>query len=87
MKSQSVEFIHATVTSDVDVSVDPVHMAITKFNIDPVSADWKVAVWETDGITCKILVGPLDKGRYTVWVKINDSSEIPVLEAGSLLVD
>lgn len=63
----------------------------------PVNADWQTGSWET--VTSNILypynarclVGPtgtinLNVGTYTIYLKIADNPETPVLTAGQLIV-
>jgi hypothetical protein len=67
----------------------PVDLAFMPLGTNPASGDWVVAAWETDGSTyyARATVGPggskvLAAGTYTVWVRVQDSPEIPVRPAG-----
>lgn len=70
---------------------DAVQMAVVPINTQPVT--WAAASWETiNGVYyASVLIGPgstigtLAAGRYTVFVKITDSPEIPVLAAAGIL--
>jgi hypothetical protein len=63
----------------------------------PGSSDWQTGSWDTDTAnviypyTAKCLVGPagtitLGIGTYIIYVKIQDSPEIPVLIGGQLQI-
>lgn len=62
----------------------------------PGSADWKTASWAADtqvnGVyLAQCLIGPggtgtLAIGSYTIWLKVVDNPEIPVLPVGGLTV-
>ncbi|WP_424533646.1 hypothetical protein ACOZ38_25255 [Sphaerisporangium viridialbum] len=67
------------------------HIAFTKPDLEPVTADWKPAVWgaPTDkGCPARILIGPgagavvLVDGTYAMWVRVTGPVQIPVLRAG-----
>jgi hypothetical protein len=86
--------VSAVVDGDAyDPTADTVKMAFTARFTNPVSGDWKSAVWETSGTRyyAKCLVGPggtvaLTAGSYKVWVKVTDSPEAPILPSGELVV-
>lgn len=72
---------------------DPVQMAFTAIDVDPVSGDWNAAEWEQAGRTyyARCLVGPggtvtLAKGSYSIWVQITASPTQPVLRGGTLQI-
>lgn len=76
-------------------TADTVQMAFVAAGTTPVSGDFKSAVWDTDaahGIySAGCVVGPggtttLSAGVYRVWVKVTDSPEIPIQEAGTLVI-
>lgn len=80
-----------------DPTADTVAMAFTAAAATPVTGDWKTASWETDATTtpdtyyARCLVGTggtvaLTAATYTVWVKITDNPETPVLRAGLVRV-
>jgi hypothetical protein len=81
----------------VNPTPDTVEMAFPVASTDPVGGDWKAASWETDATSnptryfARCLVGPggtvaLTDGLYDVWVRVTDSPEIPVKNAGQLEV-
>jgi hypothetical protein len=94
----SLQYVKAPVSAVVDGAAydptsDTVQMAFTAVGVDPVSGDWKTAGWETISgrYYARCLVGPggtidLAVGSYTVWVKVTDSPEIPILRSGGLRV-
>lgn len=100
----STEFWKVPVTgtvngATVDVSADPVYLAVVGSGQTPTDADWHAADWEAMGngrYAARILVGP-DGGaldfsdtqgttRLYVWVKVVDSPETPVLNAGGVVI-
>lgn len=101
ISTASLEYVRVPVRASeagatVDISTLTVQVAFTA-ETTPVSGDWKAAAWETDATTdpdtyyARCLVGPagtvtLAAGFYSVWVKVTDSPEIPVLLAGRLQV-
>lgn len=79
----STEYLTVAITSDRDVTADPVSISFDY------GATWHLAAHATGGV--RLLVGPsgdvtLTPGVYDVRVRISDSTEIPVLSAGSLRV-
>jgi hypothetical protein len=101
LSSLSKEYVRVSVHAKengvvVNPTTDVVQMAFTA-GIDPVGGDWKTASWETDATSepdtyyARCLVGPggtvtLAAGRYTVWLKLTDATEIPVRKIGQLVV-
>jgi hypothetical protein len=83
----SVEYLYADVTADRELDSQPVEMAV---DTNPASADWAEATWVGDpGLTrsCRILLdGTLAAGKYSVYVRITDTPEVPVVKAGVLRV-
>lgn len=78
---------------DYDPTADLVQMALPVIDIDPVTDDWKNAIWQTvnDDFIANILVGPggdieLGRGDYDILIKITDDPEVPVLRAGMLKI-
>jgi hypothetical protein len=75
---------------------DVVAMAFTAGWDDPASGDWHTASWSTSesGTTylAQLLVGPaagglvLGVGTYSIWVRVTDSPEVPVLQPGQLTI-
>lgn len=79
----------------INPTADVVQMAFPVLNVDPVSGDWKAAIWETLDASTYLaccLVGPaagtivLVKGAYDVWVKVADTPEVPAKKAGFLRI-
>jgi hypothetical protein len=80
----------------VNPTSDPVSFAFTVGAARPASGDWKTGSWDgtqprTPGTAyiAHCLVGPggtvtLPVGRYTMWVRITDTPEIPVIPFGLL---
>ncbi len=80
-----------------DPTGDTVVMAFVVADTDPISGDWKAAIWETIGAgtsaiyNAMCLVGPggtiaLAKGVWAIWVKVTDSPEIPAENVGTLTI-
>lgn len=102
ISSLSSEYVLVPVTFTVSGSItdptgDAVSMAFLPPGTDPAGGDWVAGSWESDTtITghpvryARCLVGPsgkvLSKGSYTCWVRISDSPEVPVKQAGLLQV-
>ncbi|NUW45558.1 hypothetical protein [Nonomuraea rhodomycinica] len=83
--SVSVEYLKVPITGPSDVTLYTVQMAVIPDGQDPVTLDWKAAIWL--GTNAAVLIGPgatipLSEGTYRVWVKISASPETPVLDAG-----
>ncbi len=81
--------------SPVDPTSDSVTMAFAAPGVTPTS--FNTASWETDTTAnpdkhyARSLIGPgtsnvLTAGRYSVYVKITDNPEIPVLPAGEIII-
>lgn len=80
----------------VNPTSDVVEFAFTAVNVDPVPGDWKAGSWDGTqprqpgtAYIAHCLVGPggtvaLPTGKYTMWVRITDSPEIPVIPFGLL---
>jgi hypothetical protein len=79
-----------------DPTNDPVVLAFMANWALPGSSDWNGGSWSDStapGIfLAQCLVGPansgvaLDQGTYTIWVKITDNPEVPVINAGTLTI-
>lgn len=97
VSSASTEDVLVPVTATIlgaayDPTVDPVAVAFLPNRVTPASDDWHTATWQTFGgahyAVC--LVGPanggvvLAVGTWTVWVKVSDNPEVPVMQAGYL---
>ncbi|MDX3245843.1 hypothetical protein [Streptomyces sp. ME18-1-4] len=87
--------ITATVAgTPVNPTGDVVEFAFTMGTAQPATGDWKTGSWDgtqprTPGnaYIAHCLVGPggtveLAAGRYTMWVRITDNPEIPVIPFG-----
>lgn len=83
----SLEYLTVDVTADVVVT--DVDLAIAPLSARPSS--WTAA--SLSGATASVLVGPggtveLEPGyypyTYNVWVRVNDTPEVPVMLAGTL---
>lgn len=66
----------------------PVALAFTD-GAEPAEADWKTATWSGDG--ARVLVGPggaveLAAATWSVWIRVTDTTEIPIRQAGLLVV-
>jgi hypothetical protein len=101
ISAASLQYVRVPVAAKVagavvDPTADVVTMAFMAGGT-PTTGDLKTASWETDPTTspptysARCLVGPggavtLTAGLWSVWVKITDSPEIPLLHAGSLRV-
>lgn len=99
LSAASTQDVFVPVTANIngvayDPTADPVSLAFLPNGITPTSGDWHSAVWQTNGgvnyAVC--LVGPanggvvLATGTWTVWAKVTDDPEVPVLMAGYLNV-
>ena len=96
----STEFVIVPVNAVFDGQTynptqDFVQFAFTiGYGVTPVT--WYPGSWDVNAIqgiwyNAKCLVGgtngvPLTPGTYTVWIKITDNPEVPVRQAGSLIV-
>ncbi len=102
ISSLSNEYIKVAVDFQVggvvtDPTGDTVQMAFLAPGSDPAGGDWVTGSWESDTTVAghpvryaRVVVGPsgkvLSKGNYVVWVKVADSPEVPVKQAGLLQV-
>ncbi len=97
LSSLSREYVsYAVSASEGGSAIDPttlnVEMAFTVG--EPVTGDWKDADWETSSgvYLARCLVGPggtitLSDGSYSVWIRITDSPEMPVMHVGYLVIE
>lgn len=89
---ESTEYLKSTVTStDYDVTDDVVEWAILGVHEKPTgTTTWVAGDWAPGTTTARLLIGPdgheLAVGEYSVWLRINDSPEIPVDKAGYLTI-
>ncbi|MGW2692340.1 hypothetical protein ACWC3Y_10815 [Streptomyces sp. NPDC001296] len=78
-------------------TVDTVEFAFSAVSARPTT--WYTGGWDgtqpvpgTNGYTAQVLVGPgssgptLAAGKYTVWIRITDTPEQPVINVGQLVV-
>lgn len=96
LSALSTEYIRVPVrtTDGADVTSAAVEMAIVSGRYTPPGdSDWHSASWDTTGAVAaaSLLVGPdgvieLDAGAYSVWVRLTDNPEVPVLRSGLLTV-
>lgn len=99
LSSLSTEYVRVPVTvtdtagTPIDPTGDPVQMAFTATRAEPDTGDWVTATWETSGSShyARVLVGPggtktLTDGNWRIWVKVTDAPEVPVINAGALII-
>lgn len=101
ISAQSKEYVRVPISayeagSLVNPTGDAIDMAFTT-GAAPAGGDWKTASWETDSSTtpttyyARLAVGPggsitLIAGTfYTVWVRVTDNPEIPIIRAPGLV--
>lgn len=82
----------------VNPTSDVVQFAFMPGSTAPGSSDWKTGTWDGtaprltgNGYLAQCLVGPggtiaLAAGTYTMWIKITDSPEVPVMQVGLLQI-
>jgi hypothetical protein len=82
----------------VNPTNDVVEFAFTAVSTAPAPSDWKPGSWDgtqprTPGgaYIAHCLVGPggtiqLPAGRYTMWVRVTDNPEVPVIPFGQLVI-
>ena len=98
----SKEFIRVPVTAteagaSVNVSLQPVAIAVIPTGTTPVTLDWKTAEWEVDATTdpdtyyARLVIGPtstnvtLTAGEiYDVYVRVTDNPEVPIRNTGAV---
>jgi hypothetical protein len=81
--------------TEYNPTADPVAMAFKAGWANPGSGDWNAASWDTGeyGVTylAQCLVGPsgtvtLGVGTWSIWTKVTDDPEVPVMQPGLLVV-
>jgi hypothetical protein len=77
----TVEAFDPTTRLPIDTSSDVVEMAFVGVGAEPITADWRPAIW-TASQRAGILVGPhggvaLAVGDWDAWVRITDNPEQP----------
>lgn len=92
----ATEYVKSRVTATVgctayNPTADVVEAAFPAPGVNPTT--WYAGSWETCGNVyyARVLVGPagtvtLPVGTYTMWLRITDAPEIPVLEVGTLRI-
>jgi hypothetical protein len=91
LSSLSLEKVSVAITATANPTGDTVQMAVALNYTNPTT--WVSATWVTvAGVYyATVLIGPgsaigtLPKGIYSVWVKITDNPEIPVLQAADTI--
>ena len=99
ISSASLEYVRIPVQVVIagivyNPTLDTVQFAFTSTMREPVPTDWVAGTWETTGqgtFFAMCLIGPggvtqLNTGTYFVWVKVTDSPEVPVKQAGSITI-
>ncbi|MCI3277643.1 hypothetical protein [Streptomyces cylindrosporus] len=88
----------STAGTPVNPTSDVVEFAFTTGIAKPASGDWKTGSWDgtepraPDGAyLARCLVGPggtveLPVGQYTMWIRITDNPEVPVIPFGLLRI-
>lgn len=94
----ATEYVKSRVSATVgclpyNPTADVIEVAFVAPGVNPGVLDWKVGSWETCGTTyfARLLVGPAGPntypvGTYTMWLRITDAPEVPVLSVGTLQV-
>ena len=87
-----------TAGTSVNPTSDTVEFAFTTVTAQPATGDWKTGSWDGTqprqpggAYIAHCLVGPggtvtLPAGTYTMWVRITDNPEIPVIPFGRLQI-
>lgn len=99
LSTEYVEIPVSVVKSGAVVSptADTVQFAFMPLGKAPGVSDWHAGDWETlpgppAVYMARVLVGPgtggvvVPAGSYVVWVKVTDNPEVPVLQAGTLVI-
>jgi hypothetical protein len=98
ISSLSTVYVQVPVVATIDgvlynPTADQVQMAFTLNGANPVT--WNTASWTsgpgTGSYLAECLVGPsgtvtLATGTWSLWLKITDNPEIPVIDAGLLVI-
>ena len=91
LSSQATEYVHTTITIDgaTPASSPPVDFAFLPTCATPdATTQWSPGEWVAG--SARILIGPaglpLAPATYSVWVRVVDDPEIPVLPAGILTI-
>lgn len=94
----SVAITARTAGTPVNPTADVVEFAFTTVTAKPAAGDWKTGSWDGTeprppggAYTAHCLVGPggtvaLPAGQYTMWVRVTDNPEVPVIPFGRLRI-
>lgn len=85
LPATTVEYIRNEVTSTVDLTSDPVEVAIMTAGTAPGVSDWEDATWESGNIRY-LYDGTAAAGTYDYWVRITATPEIPVRNTGIVIL-
>jgi hypothetical protein len=89
IQAGSIEYLQATVTADVTLD-NTVAVALSLTPLSTGAHDWKPAGWIGTAGTTRVAqtTDPLTyvAGNYTVFVKLTDTPEIPILAAYAVTV-
>jgi hypothetical protein len=77
----------------IDPTGDDVSFAFCAPGVEPASGDWHAGSWAEGGppYLAQFLVGPsgqvtLTAGTWEVWIKVQDTPEVPVKHAATLTI-
>lgn len=90
----SAEYLKISVTANVSLTSQPVHVAIVAARDRPDPGDWQAAAWAGNAgttRTAQLMIGPgtanvLTLGEYDIWARVTDTPEIPTDPAGRLTI-
>ena len=93
----STQYVSVDVAASVsgvvtDPTSDLIYMAFVSANVTPQDSDFVTATWAggASPYIAHVLVGPggiaLARGLYTIWFKIIDTPEVPVVSVGRLYI-
>lgn len=95
--SESLEYLRAKVTTQLDPTDGTVQFSLTDVDGDPVT--WVAGEWEDDPLVttnrvtavARILIGPSGdltpaEGKHAVWIKVTDAPEAPVRRVGVIRI-
>jgi hypothetical protein len=78
------EYLHVDVIGG-PVDKPTAHVALVPYAATPTPDDWQPAGWVEDAeSTVRFLAGGYAPGTYAVWVRFDDSPEVPVRRAGQV---
>lgn len=88
----SVEFLFLDVTSNIDLDAQPVEVGLGGTGENTATQDvvWFEASWTGDVDTTRtarvLIPGSVDAGSYSIFVRVHDSPEVPVIYVDRLRV-